>query len=118
MQTHYKNIEQALLAERPTDKVVKILSNKFAIVQTMFTDGKFDAPSLCGLNKKTIYFYGHEDIKGGFGFVKQYAKKVVDEMPNAQNVSISYTHLPYYVVTKRSNKRYKKAYRKILKLDF
>jgi len=118
MKPNFTNIEQALKADRPTDKIIKILNNKFAIVQSAFTNGTFDVPSLCGLDNGKVYFYGHQDRNSTkFGFVKQYAKKVVDTMPNCERKLVGYNHLAHYVLHSQNNKHYKKAFRKILKLE-
>lgn len=52
----YKDIKTALESERPNDKIVKILSNKFAIVQSMYENGKFAEISICGLEDQKIFF--------------------------------------------------------------
>lgn len=52
-----KNIQQALIIQRQDDKIVKIFNNKFAIIKSKFTNGKFDDDKICFLNNNTIYFY-------------------------------------------------------------
>lgn len=52
-----KNIEQALIINRPDDKIVKILNNKYAIVNAAFDNGTFDKDVICFLSNGTVYFY-------------------------------------------------------------
>lgn len=53
----FKNIEQALIIDRPNDKIIKVLNNKYAIVSAVFDNGKFEKPQICFLNNGTIFFY-------------------------------------------------------------
>jgi hypothetical protein len=110
----FKNIHEALLNDRPNDKIVKVLSNKFAIVQSVFTNGEFDTMSLCELNNGVIYFRGHEDKKGGFGWLKNYMLNYVHTKPNFDFVLIGYNHLPCMVRKTTSLKKIKKSYKKAL----
>jgi hypothetical protein len=55
---YYKNISEALPIERPDDKIVKIIDNKFAIIKPMFTDGTYDKPSIMYLHINCIHTFG------------------------------------------------------------
>ena len=59
---HFKSIEEALPHLRPGDKLVKVLSNKFAFVEPVYTDGKFAPKSLMGLHNNVIHTY-HQNIE-------------------------------------------------------
>ncbi len=51
------NIQQALIIQRQDDKIVKIFNNKFAVIKSKFTNGKFDDDKICFLNNNTVFFY-------------------------------------------------------------
>lgn len=52
------NIEQAMAEQRPHDKIVRILNNKFCIARSQFTDGSFQKePSYFGLDNGKVYSY-------------------------------------------------------------
>ena len=53
------NIKDALKNQRKDDKIIKVLSNKFALVQASYTNGTFTEPQICGLHNGVIYFYVH-----------------------------------------------------------
>lgn len=115
MRPHYKSIEEALKIERPTDKVVQILSNKFAIVKSMYTDGTFEPkPTVMGIGKGT----------GVFAFGKLENMKVwcnrVETLPKIEHVGWwlinPQTKQQYYKIVHSKNSKYKQNYRKILKL--
>lgn len=123
--TKHKNIEEALKSDRPNDKVVRIINNKFALVQSAFTNGQFDDTSLCGLDNGTIYFYGKTDnrytainkeFRAGWYSLKRYAEQVM-QMPNTEVKMIGYHNEPIYRFKTQNNRHYKQAYRKILKLN-
>ncbi len=114
--THFNNIEEALKELRPEDKVVKILSNKFAVVQSAYENGTFDTPSVCGLDKHTIYFYTKWYNEAKASFLR------VEEMPNTKRVLWAFytdvkrqTGCAYRYKTS-DNRRYKRDFRKIHKL--
>ena len=118
MQIIDKNIVEALKNQRPNDKVIKILSNKFAIVQGAYIGGGFDVPAVCGLHNGTIYFYGNLDT------IKQFYTNNIEPM---QNEYIGIYYDPFiqngYKTYKFKRKfikhnRYKMQYRRILKLIF
>jgi hypothetical protein len=115
MPQYYKNIREALINERPTDKIVSILSNKYAIVQSLYTNGVYSEPSICGLDKNKIYFYGNIYRDNTWKNLKAYIVNKVLTMPNHENRMTGYNHIKEYVLKSVNNKRYKKNYRKILK---
>lgn len=52
---HHKNILDALKEQRPTDKIVGILSKKVALSRSMYTDGTYDKPVLMVLRDGKVY---------------------------------------------------------------
>lgn len=109
--TIYTNIEEALKHERPTDKVVKIINNKFAIVKPMYTDGSFSDENYCalGTDGKTIYFYC--SVKG----LKRYYESFVKDLPNVKP-SAWCDKNGKWKVKKSDNRKYKHTYRRLMKL--
>jgi hypothetical protein len=55
---HYKTIEQARKVLRPSDKLVKILSNKYMIAKSSLVGGGFADETVFGLDQNIIYAYG------------------------------------------------------------
>jgi len=113
---HYKNIEEALKVERPTDKVVKILSNKFAVVKIMFENGSFAPQSyIMGIGKgTTVFSYGTLEN------MKDWCRRVA-EYPNSKWTSICYNfpenkRYAYWLMKREDYRKYKQCYRKILEL--
>ena len=82
---YYKDIEAALKHERQTDVLIKKLSNKFAIVKSLYTNGKYSGPSICGLENNKIVFYGSPK-----NFIQWFKNKGA-EMPK-----ISYSIIAFY----------------------
>jgi len=115
MRPHYKNIEDALKVERPTDKVIKILSNKFAIVKCMFEDGTYTRQSyIMGIGKGTdVFSYGCLE------FMKAWCKRVA-EYPACTHIGWylinPQTKREYYKICHSKQSKYKQIYRKISKL--
>lgn len=114
-----KNIIDALKNQRPGDKIIKILSNKFAIVQSSYTDGTFDDDdSVCGLHNGTIYFYGKLSIINNFyinivePMQNEYVTTYFDTYSRKSNGFLSYDYKVRFV----KHNRYKMQYRRILKL--
>ncbi len=111
---HYKSIAEALPHERPGDKVVQIIDNKFAIIQSLFTDGTYD--------KNKVIMYLHDKTIYSFGFVSS-ARNKIDVMlswPNVERSTWSVDHSkngkPYHYVTYwTSNRRLKKTARRLLR---
>lgn len=112
---HYKNIEEALKVERPTDKVIKILSNKLAITQPMFENGKFASPMVMGIGKgTTVFSYGSVEN------IKTWCREV-ELKPNIRNISICYNFpenkkYGIWLMKVEDSRKYKQTYRKISKL--
>lgn len=71
-----KNIEQALVIERPFDKVLRIVDNKWAIVMSAYDNGTFAEPSLCYLDNGVIYFYpaNVSELGAYYKYVMQYVR--------------------------------------------
>jgi len=116
MRPHYKTIEEALKIERPTDKVVKILSNKFAVVKIMFENGSFAPQSyIMGIGKgTTVFSYGTLEN------MKDWCRRVA-EYPNSKWTSICYNfpenkRYAYWLMKREDYRKYKQCYRKILEL--
>lgn len=115
VRVHYKNIEEALKVERPNDEVVKILSNKFAIVRPALIGGGFADEQIMGIsNSTTVYSYG--SVKN----ICQICLNV-SKLTNIEPVTICYDfpeNKRYNVYLRKINDRrkYKKEYRKLSKL--
>jgi hypothetical protein len=113
---YYTSIEEALAELRHEDKVVKILSNKYAVVQSAFIGGGYDTPSVCGLHKNKIYFYckWFNEAKASFNHW--------ESIPNIQRTIIAYYTNPQqklgYVYRNKTidNRKVKRYYRKIKQL--
>lgn len=115
MRPHYKNIEEAMKVERPGDKIVKVLSNKFAIVQSVFTDGKFDT-------EKTVMGIGKGTEVYTFGYLSN-MKRHCEQVERSRNIeSIGWwlinpqTKDMYYKIVHHNYRKYRQNYRKIAKL--
>jgi hypothetical protein len=112
---HYKNIEEALKIERPTDKVVKILSNKFAVVKCMFTDGTFEKEQhVMFIDKGTEVFSA-----GILTNMKRWCARV-EESPRCTHIGWylinPQTKRDYYKIVHSKMSKYKRLYRKLSKL--
>jgi hypothetical protein len=103
-----KNIVNALNKQRPNDKILKVLSNKFAVVKPAYINGNFDEPQVCGLHNGIIYFYGYVKT------IENFYEDIVKPKYN----KYEYTHLNNNTIKKTFIKvnRYKSLYVKILKL--
>lgn len=108
----FKSIEEALPVLRPGDKLVKKLSNKYAHVKPLNTDGSFSGQMIMGLRNGMIYSYpsNYDDIK-----------RHLEAIPNIERQMICYDHSengkPYhYLVKSIDYRRYKGELRKILTL--
>ena len=115
MRAHYKNITEALKVERPTDKIIKILSNKFAIVKCMYTDGTYEKEShVMGIGKGTTVF-----SHGTLSTMKAWCRRV-QEYPNIKksgwDMINPQTGRRYYHIYNENFRKYKQTYRKIAKL--
>ena len=87
-----KNITDALKNQRPNDKVIKVLSNKFAIVESSYTNGSFDKPKICGLHDNIIYFYGTiEGVKTFYlNYIEPKKNEFITTAYNTKNGGIEY----------------------------
>lgn len=115
MRAHYKNIEEALKVERPEDKVVKILSNKYAVVRSKFTDGTFEKePHVMFIDKGTDVFSA-----GTLSNMKRWCA-VVEEYPRCNHIGWwlinPQTKEQYYKIIHSKTSKYKRLYRKLSKL--
>lgn len=115
MRKHYKTIEEALKIERPTDKVIKILSNKFAITQPIYENGKFAPSYVMGIGKGTTVF-----SYGSLVNMKDWCRSVA-EKPNGKWISICYNfpenkRYALWLMKREDYRKYKQDYRKISKL--
>jgi hypothetical protein len=111
---HYKNIEEALKVERPDDMIIKILSNKFAIVKSKYTDGTYSREYVMGIGKGTgVFSYGSLE------FMKTTCERVA-KYPNCTHIGWylinPQTKMTYYKVIHSKQSKYKQCYRKISKL--
>lgn len=108
----HKNITEAMGELRPNDKIVRVLSNKFAVVKAQFTSGNYDKPCIMGLHNGKIYTYvmnvNHWQDK-----VKQVLAR-----PNIEKYWVDFVEDGVYKVKikKAKNTSYKKQYRKLEKL--
>lgn len=114
MKKFYASISEALSVERPTDKIVKVLSNKFAIVESPFENGRYDKPKVCGIENNKIYFCGDPYVQGVWS-LKLWIQNRLETLPNIQMQATSY----YGGITlfrNANHHKYKQTYRKLLKL--
>lgn len=116
----YKTILEALESERPNDKIIKTLSNKFAIVQSVYENGTYeDCHSIAGLDNGTIYFYG-KTYKGQFTQLKEWVIDRLNSLHNTQMQRIGYYPNDFGTPTERfkiqDNRKYKRVHRKLLSL--
>ncbi len=115
MRPHYKTIEEALKIERPTDKIVKILSNKYAVVKGMFKDGTFEKePYVMFIDKGTGVFSA-----GILTNMKRWCARV-EEYPSCKHIGWylinPQTKREYYKTVHSKQSKYKRLYRKLSKL--
>jgi len=67
---YYKDIGTAIRAERPTDMIVRKLTNKYAIVRSLLTNGNYSEPSIAMLcSYRNIVVFGGS-LKGINSYVK------------------------------------------------
>jgi hypothetical protein len=107
------NIKDALKNQRPNDKIVRVLSNKYAIIKASFTNSTFDNESICGLKNGVIFCYclsvKNKDI---------FFKKVLSE-PNIRKTFIAYNLKNGDIEYRRKTidkRRIKQETRKIIEL--
>jgi len=115
MRKHYKTIEEALKVERPSDKVIKILSNKFAVVKSMFTDGTYEKhPHVMCIGSNT-----NVCSMGILKNMKQWCERV-QQYPNINPVGWylinPQTKRTYYKTIYSNFRKYKHNYRRLSKL--
>lgn len=55
---YFKDIETAIRVTRPTDRITKILSKRFAIVQSLYTNGSYSPESVAVLVENEVRFCG------------------------------------------------------------
>lgn len=110
----YKNIAIALKNERPTDKVVKILDNKFAIVKSIYTNGKFSEHSyIMFLDECTVYTFW------AYAKVRDRINEILD-LPNIERKMWVMDHSKngkplHHVHYNQSNRKHKHTARRLLK---
>jgi hypothetical protein len=125
MRAHYKNITEAMTVERPFDRIIRVLSNKFCVAQCAQTNGTFQTTRSAGGNRAvyhvfglgsgtTVYSYGNEDN------IKDWCKEV-EQMPNVKGMAVCYdfpANKKYgqWLYKHNDQRKYKQSYRKILKL--
>lgn len=114
MRLHYKNITEALKIERPNDKVVEVLSNKFAIVKPAFIGGGFGDSYVMGIGKgTTVFSLCH----------LQNVREQIRTVSEVQNVTKSFICYNFpenkrygvYLLKTNDNRKYKQNYRKLEK---
>lgn len=97
----FKSIEEALPVLRPGDKLDQVISNKFAYVSPICTNGKFDDSRIMYLHNNKIYL-----------FMKSTSFKTVLQLPNIQHSLWCFDHKengkPFHYVTKTDDNRYTK----------
>jgi len=111
---HYKSIAEALPHERPGDKVVQIIDNKFAIIQSLFTDGTYDK------NKVIMYLYDKTIYSFCNILLARNKIKVTLSWPNVERSTWCMDHSKngkpsHYVTYWTSNRRLKKTARRLLR---
>ena len=107
-----ENILNALKTQRPNDKVIKILSNKFAIVEAAYTDGTYSKKSVYGLHNKIVYCYGQLDR------IENFYTSHLEGLKNGYQQT-AYDRPEGGIIYKRhfiKHNRQKRQYRKILNL--
>lgn len=111
----YKTIQEALAAERPTDRIVKVLSNKFAIVESLFENGTYDVPAVAGLcYDQKIKFFGKPYMTGHWS-LKLWIENRLETLPNVQMQATTY-YGGITVFKWSDHRKYKQEYRKLAKL--
>lgn len=120
MKAHYKNISEALKAERPNDVIVKILNNKFAIVKCAYENGKIEIESsICSLDNNKIYFHGHS-YKGSWENLKDWLSERIEKLPNTISCRIGYYDNGCGAPTERfkiqDNRKFKKDCKSLIRL--
>jgi hypothetical protein len=106
--SYHTNISDALKVLRPEDKVIKIISNKYAIIRSAYEGGGFDEPHICGLYKNKIVSYCY---MVNTSFKTMFNK--VEGMPNTTPINWAYDTKPYYRTKINDNRKYKRHFRKI-----
>jgi hypothetical protein len=109
----FKTIEDALKVKRPSDKVVKILDNKFAIVRSMFENGTYHKKQIMFLENNTVYLFCSLDV------VYDYIDEI-QKWPNTSKTMWCLNHSengkPYhYVSLTNDNRKFKHRARRLLK---
>jgi len=84
MKPNVITIKDAIKQLRPNDNIVKILSNKFAIVNPAYTDGTFDVNTLIYLDNGIIYSLGYAKN------IKKFYQENYKPLPNFKK---TYTYL-------------------------
>ena len=108
----FKTIEEALPVLRPGDKLVKKLSNKFAYVQSLYTDGTYSEICIMGLqNGEIITYHNSRDTINAF----------LTSTPNVEKTMWCFDHSangkPYHYLVKNFDYRKTKQHlRKLLTL--
>lgn len=106
---YYKNIGDALKVLHPTDKVVKILCNKYAIVEAQFTNGTYDKQSIFFLHNNKVFFLSYVDSLDS-------ALKYYDDMKPIERTMRWFRDKHkgnYAIAVNADNRPIKKIYRKL-----
>jgi len=106
---YYKNVKDALKELRSTDKIESVLSNKFAIVKSLYENGDYSEPAICGLIDQKIKFFGElEGIEGNL-------KKRINT-PKISSYRIYNKEKACYINKKSNNREFIKRARKLFYL--
>jgi hypothetical protein len=112
-QQFYKNIEVAILATRPQDKIVRVINNKFAVIKNHFTSGDYSRPQVVFLREKTVYqFSPLENVKAAIENVLSW--------PNIHKTTWCMNHKEngkphHYVTYTEDNRKIKQTARQLKK---
>ena len=102
----YKNITDAMKAERPADKIIRVLNNKVCLAYSQYTNGTYETvPTVFSLNNGTVYSYGS---------VKNCKYQYLNYVQSLPNVTVSGIYFTYgYRVKQYKQTAYKKQFRKV-----
>ena len=113
------NISELFKKERPTDRIIKVLSNKFLLAQCMYDNGTFaKAATVFGLDNGKFYSYGHTDNNTleSFRWLSDWIRERVEIMPTVERTWWRLGNSSVYVLKTTKNKKYKQKYRRLLRL--
>jgi hypothetical protein len=100
----FTNIKDALAELRPSDKVVEVINNKFAITQSIYDDGTYEKHErLSLLDNNQVYWFGH-----------------VKQIRLIANMRITFISRPTYynpmIRNKKKAKLFRRAYASVRKI--